>query len=301
MSPVSVVQLSDTHFREDDAPPEGGFAYDTDAAFDAVLPQVTALGPDLIAVTGDVADHGRPAQYRKAADAFARLGVPVNACPGNHDFVDPFTAGIGRAGVGTSRVVEVGPWAFVFCDSSAGLMRLDADGVPTDPEGETRLHNNGALGAREAAVVRRLCAEVTAEHVFLWLHHPPAPPLPLCHDEAYAAEWRALLDDLPTVRGMAGGHTHVPDAYTFEGVPVFVAPSFKNNFSLDPQSWLPPGFRSYRFDDDGSVTSTLHFAPDDPERWPRRPFGRTLRSLFDGEITHAELAAIVAARAAGAS
>lgn len=59
---------------------------------------------------------------------------------------------------------------------------------------------------------------------------------------------------------------------------------------------LPPGFRHFRFDDDGTVTSTVHFAPDDVERWPRRPFGRTLRSLFDGEITHAELAAIVADR-----
>lgn len=293
MTALRIVQLSDTHFLADGERPEGGFGYDTDDAFEAVLAEIESLGAlDLVVVTGDVADHGRPAQYRKAASAFSRLGAPVNVCPGNHDFVAPFAAGIGRRTVSTSRVVEVGPWAFVFADSSAGLMELDENGHPVDPEGETRLHTNGCLGSREAAALREVCAQIEAEHIFIWLHHPPAPPLPLCRDDAYAAEWADLLGRLPSVVGLAGGHTHVPDAYEFEGRPVFVAPSFKNNFSIDPQTWLPPGFRSYEFGDDGSVTSAVHLVDD--ERWPRRPYGRALASLFRGEITHAELAAIAA-------
>lgn len=289
------MQLSDTHFLEDGAEAEGGAAYDTDAAFEAVLPAIHDLGPlDLAVVTGDVADHGRSAQYRKAAEAFARIDAPVNVCPGNHDFVDPFAAGIGRPSVHTSRMLEAGPWAFLFVDSSAGVMHPGDHGHLVDPPGEERLHNNGSLGAAEADWVRRMCAETEAEHIFIWLHHPPAPPVPMCHDDGYATEWRRLLAELPPVAGLAGGHTHVPGDYEFEGRPVFVSPSLKNNFSLDPQTWLPPGFRSYEFGADGSVTSELHLIDD--ERWPRRPFGRALASLFSGDITFAELAEIAARR-----
>ena len=293
---VRIAQLSDTHFLEDGSEPEGGHAYDTDAAFDAV---VEHLGDhshfDMVVVTGDVADHGRPAQYRKAADAFAQFKVPVNVCPGNHDFDAPFSVGMGRPGIGTSRVVETGDWAFLFVESSAGLMEPDPSGLHVDPPGEQRLHNNGALGQREASWVRQMCQQTTAEHVFVWLHHPPAPPVPFVHDEGYASEWSDLLADLPIIRGLAGGHTHIPDAYELVGRPVFVAPSLKNNFSMEPQQWLPPGYRTYEFMPDGTVASELHLVDD--ERWPRRPFGRALKSLFMGEITYEQLAEIAARRA----
>ncbi|MEL6980919.1 MAG: metallophosphoesterase [Actinomycetota bacterium] len=299
-STVRIAQLSDTHFLEDGEAPEGGHAYDTDEAFEAVADhlggRVADHGElDLVVVTGDVADHGRPAQYRKAADAFARLQAPVAVCPGNHDFDVPFTAGIGRPGVSAPRAVEVGSWAFLFADSSAGMMEPGEHGLPVDPPGETRLHTNGSLGAREAAVVRQMYEQTTAEHVFIWLHHPPGVEVPMIRDDAYSNEWRQALADLDRVRGFGGGHTHIPDQYDFDGRPVFVAPSLKNNFSLEPRSWLPPGYRTYDFSPDGSVSSELHLVDD--ERWPRRPFGRALASLFNGELTYAELAEIAARRA----
>ncbi len=82
--------------------------------------------------------------------------------------------------------------------------------------------------------------------------------------------------------------------YDFAGRPVFVSPSLKNNFDLEANTWLPPGYRTYEFHPDDTVTSDLHLVDD--ERWPRRPFGRALRSLFMGELTYEELAAIAARR-----
>ncbi len=302
-STIRVAQLSDTHFLEAGAEPEGGHAYHTGEAFDAVLDHLGAgteagadLDLDLVVVTGDVADHGRTEQYRLAADALSRIPAPVNVCPGNHDADIPFGASMARPGVGTSRVIEVGSWAFLFADSCRGVMVADDDGRHLDPPDGERLHSNGSLGRREAAWVRSMCAATTADHVFVWLHHPPGVTVPLVRDEAYTAEWRALLDDLPTIRGFGGGHTHIPAEYELEGRPVFVAPSLKNNFSLDPQTWLPPGYRTYRFEPDGTVRSEIQLVDDD--RWPRRPFGRLLASLFRGEISHAELAEIVAQRTA---
>jgi 3',5'-cyclic-AMP phosphodiesterase len=299
---LRVAQLSDTHFIEPGLEPEGGHAYDTLAAFEAVLGHLTRRSEqcdlDLIVVTGDVADHGRPEQYEIAAAAFARLPATVHACPGNHDFDDPFRVRFGIvdtcADIRTPRVSHHGAWAFVYADTNAGRMVTGDDGRPIDPPGEERLHGNGALGPAEAEWLRDAVAGTGAEHVFVWLHHPPAADVPLCADDRYTAEWLALMDDLSAVRGFGGGHTHVPSTYSFADRPVFVAPSLKNNFDLEANTWLPPGYRTYEFHDDGTVTSEVHLVDD--ERWPRRPFGRALRSLFMGEISYAELAEIVARR-----
>ncbi|MEM7325669.1 MAG: metallophosphoesterase [Actinomycetota bacterium] len=297
---ITVAQLSDTHFLEADAEPEGGYAYDTADAFDAVQQHLEANHqPDLIVVTGDIADHGRPAQYRRAADAFARFTAPVNVCPGNHDQDVAFTAGVGRPGVGTSQVVEAGPWCFLFVDSNAGVMVPDESGRLVDPpDYGDRLHRNGALGERQAHWVRDACAATAADHVFVWLHHPPTPR-GYMSDEAYAAEWQALLADLPEIRGFGAGHTHIPTDYTFDDRPVFVSPALKHNFDLEAETWLPPGYRSYRFRADGAIDGAVHLVDED--RWPRRPIGRALAALLRGELSFEEFDAIVARKRAEAA
>jgi len=161
---------------------------------------------------------------------------------------------------------------------------------------DDRLHNNGVLGEREASWIRDMCAATRAEHVFIWLHHPPAATVGLTQSEAYTAEWRVLLGDLTNVRGMAGGHTHVPDAYHFEGVPIFVSPALKNNFDLLARTMLPPGYRTYEFTADGSVSGNVHLIDD--ERWPRHPLGRAVMSLMQGELTWGQFDEIVARKAA---
>ncbi len=295
-----VAQLSDTHFLEPGMEPEGGHAYDTAAAFDAVLDHLERHHePDLVVVTGDIADHGRPEQYELALSAFGRLPAPVYLCPGNHDFDAPLRASAADLGLDVPRITTHGSWAFVYVDSNAGKMDVAPDGGRVDLDGGHRLHANGALGDDEAAWLGETLASVEAEHVFVWLHHPPAPDVPLSWDDDYAAEWTALVAELAPgtarVRGIGAGHTHVPSTYEFADMPVFVAPSLKNNFDLDANTWLPPGYRTYEFAGDGTVTSEVHLVDD--ERWPRRPFGRALRSLFMGEITYAQLAEIAARRA----
>ena len=75
----------------------------------------------------------------------------------------------------------------------------------------------GALGDRESSWLRDMHSTTDAEHVFIWLHHPPAAG-GLSRDDSYTAEWKSLLPDLNKVRGMGGGHTHIPTHYDFEGM-----------------------------------------------------------------------------------
>lgn len=294
---LRIGQLSDTHFLEPGHEPEGGFAYDTAQAFEAVLDDLAGHDLDLVAVTGDVADHGRAAQYRRAGDALARIPHPVNVLAGNHDQQAAFTVGIGRTTVSSSRAIVAGNWCLVFADSNAGVMRADGNGRRVDPaDYGDRLHGNGSLGPAEADELRALHDATDAEHVFIWVHHPPASPVGLTSDAAYDAEWHTLIGDLPKVRGIGAGHTHVPTDYVFHGVPVFMAPALKNNFDLDAQTMLPPGWRHYELAPDGTVISELRLI-DDP-RWPRHPLGRAVMALLTGELTHAEFDAIVARKRA---
>lgn len=295
---IRIAQLSDTHFLEADADPEGGFAYDTNQAFDAVLDHITTQ-PDLdfVVVTGDVADHGRPAQYRLALDAFDRLPVPVMVTPGNHDQDAPFTVGMGSTKVTTPRVVHHDNWCFVFVDSNAGVMIDDGTGHRVDPAYNDRLHTNGNLGAAEAAWLQQVCATTEAEHVFIWLHHPPIAGFGPDRDLSYDQQWVSLLPELPKVRGLGAGHTHMPGEVECAGLPVFVCPAFKNNFDLEANTLLPPGYRTYSFEPDGTVTSEAHMTDD--ERWPRNPLPRSVAALLRGELSFDQFNEIVARKARG--
>jgi 3',5'-cyclic AMP phosphodiesterase CpdA len=291
---LRVAQLSDTHFLERGIDPEGGHGYDTSEAFDAVLDDLRDRELDLVVVTGDIADHGRAEQYEIAAAAFAQLPCPVFVCPGNHDFDAAFRTAFRAPALFVPRVTHHGPWSFVYADSNAGAMDADHTGRLLDPQGGDRLHGNGSLGAAESAWLRAATAGHDADHVFVWLHHPPDADVPATNDPVYTAEWESVVADRPKIRGFGGGHTHIPSVYEFTGRPVFVAPSLKNNFDLEAGTWLPPGYRTYEFGIDGTVTSEVHLVDD--ERWPRRPFGRAIRSLFMGEISYSELAEIIARR-----
>lgn len=299
---VRIGQLSDTHFLEPGHEPEGGFAYDTSAAFEAVAADIshfeTTHELDSVVVTGDIADHGRKAQYRLALTAFEQLLAPVAVTPGNHDQASAFTVGMSATKVTTPRVVHRDDWCFAFVDSNAGIMVDDGTGHRIDPPSYgDRLHRNGLLGSAEATWLRQICATTAAPHVFVWVHHPPGGPDGIVRgNEEYDEEWRTLLASVPNVRGIGAGHTHMPGRYDFEGVPVFVCPSLKNNFDLEAETMLPPGWCSYRFQADGSIEFDTHLVDDD--RWPRRALPRSVVALLKGEISFERFAEIVAARQA---
>jgi 3',5'-cyclic AMP phosphodiesterase CpdA len=57
-----------------------------------LAPLVERIDPRLIAVTGDLAHRGRPAEHERAAACLSRLGRPLLVVPGNHDIPYTFPA-----------------------------------------------------------------------------------------------------------------------------------------------------------------------------------------------------------------
>src|SRR3546814_11360138 len=92
--PMLIAQITDTHIKL-----PGKLAYkkvDTAAMLRACVAELLALKPqpDLILLTGDLVDLGRPEEYDHLKSILAPLRQRIIAIPGNHDGRD---SKIGRA------------------------------------------------------------------------------------------------------------------------------------------------------------------------------------------------------------
>ena len=70
-----LAQLSDLHLSDEDTAP-------TLALREAVSTLLALTEPpDAVVLTGDLADHGRPAEYALLRTELARLPMPATRCP----------------------------------------------------------------------------------------------------------------------------------------------------------------------------------------------------------------------------
>lgn len=289
---ITVNQLSDTHFSTPGNRSHGGFGYDTDEAFEAALAHAfrsdtsADRSADLVVVTGDVADHGRPDEYAVAIEALARIPVPTNVIPGNHDFDVPLKVSLPRPGLGMDRVQRLGPWLFVYADSNHLGREVGSDGRLVDLP--TRIDADAALGPVETAWIDEMIEASDAEHVFVWLHHPPGMPGSY-GSKTLDRETADLVERNPSIRGFAAGHIHSDPVLRIAERPVYVCPALTISFDFEAWTTLPPGYRSYNFHDDGTIESDCHLL-DDP-RWPRIDLPPPVIRHFQGELGWDELMA----------
>lgn len=78
-----IIHLSDLHFGR--ARPE---------LLRPLIDEVNTLAPDLVAISGDLTQRARSAQFREARDFIEALKAPVLVVPGNHDI--PLHNPVGR-------------------------------------------------------------------------------------------------------------------------------------------------------------------------------------------------------------
>lgn len=285
---LRVVQYSDLHFSTSDELSHGGFGYDTDDAWDAVFRHCfgddgTAVDADLAICTGDIADHGWADEYLKAQEHLSHIPVPVAVVPGNHDFQVPFQSRLPTPGISMQRTIRLGPWLFILADSNRFGREEDDLGRLVDTD--QRIEGLGEFGAREIAWIDEMIADTDAEHVFIWVHHPPAMTGPIGQymSPEYHADFAAIVARHPKLRGVAAGHVHADVVADLDGVPVYVCPAFTINLDYDAGTLLPPGYRTFTFNDDGRIESDCHLL-DDP-RWPRTSLPSVVVSYLAGDAS----------------
>lgn len=242
-SPMPVIaQLSDFHLGDD---PEA------DARLDAVIAHVAAMAtpPDAVIVTGDVLD--RPAEvgdYAAVGRRLGALGLPLIACPGNHDDRAAFRRLTGQEPVdgALNGRLEVGELTILTLDTS----------VP----GEAW----GALPGSTLDWLEGALQDATGP-VLVAMHHTPAPiGMPLIDAIGLREPMRLerVLQNARSVVGVVCGHAHTTATTVFAGLPLAVCPAVSMTIMLewevgaDPvfDRSAPPGFALHLIDD-GRLTT----------------------------------------------
>lgn len=262
-NPLQVVQLSDLHFS---TAPGGYMLRDTAETFAAVAAQVIADAPDLVVVTGDIANEGKPDEYAMAGAALSGLGLPVYCLPGNHDRVDAFHAYLPRPGIVAQRTLNVGNWLFLFGDSNAeGMVYDEADGW-LDLDDRTDLANGG-LTDHEFAWLRRQLDESAQTQAMLWIHHPPAGP-GMFEQPGYDAQISELISHESPLLAIAAGHAHTGVTTEIGDLPSYFCPSTGVSIDFEAVTLMPPGYRRFEFAADGQITTEVVWLED--PRWSER-------------------------------
>jgi Icc protein len=184
-----------------------------------------------VLVSGDIADHGAPAEYEQARDLL-RSPHRVLTCPGNHDVREPYQSVLlGRTpgGGAVNEAHDVDGVLVAMCDSS----------VPGRPEGRLDEDTLAWLDARLDGRPALVC-----------FHHPPVPMHQPMIDAILLTDpdpLAALLDRHPEVVAVLTGHAHTAAAGTFAGRPCLVAPGVVSTLRLPAEHTddldydLPPG------------------------------------------------------------
>jgi 3',5'-cyclic-AMP phosphodiesterase len=224
-----IAHLSDIHLGDQRA----------EDRFEAVISHLSAMAspPDALLITGDVLDflESELIDLREPAGAYAdvgrrlaALGVPVIACPGNHDDGIGFRLlfGLAPAGGPFNSRLDIDGLTIIACDTSVR-------GAP--------------WGRLTEETLRWLEGELAASHgpTLLALHHTPATiGVPLI-DAIRLREpepLERLVRATPTVVGVVCGHAHTAAVARFADRPLVVCPALSSTILLDRETGPQPIF-----------------------------------------------------------
>jgi 3',5'-cyclic AMP phosphodiesterase CpdA len=216
-----IAQISDLHICE----PGRLFAghVDTAALCAAAIDHINAMDPqpDLVLVTGDLVESGRPAQYAHFHSILSGLQAPVRFLPGNHDDRTVIRETFYSDRRTTDRLYDV-------VDLDGLRVVLLDDVIPGSPSGE--------LGRDQLDWLDTLLSREPDLPVIVALHHPPFVT-GIVHMDGMglvdAGAFEAVIRRHPQVAAVVAGHLHRPIATRWAGTIAMTAPSVAHQVTLD--------------------------------------------------------------------
>ncbi len=233
-----IAQISDFHLK-----PHGELAYGTADTADLLRKVVRHINllhpiPDVVIVTGDVADDGKPGSYRLAKKLLSSLHMPLFLVPGNHDQKDNLAAAFPEH-LYLSQRLTVGDNSYVCYTVEDYSVRLV--GLDTVTPGE----HGGGLGPHRLSWLDRTLAERPNIPTLIFMHHPPFPS-GIGHMDLEPFRGRRKLASIirhhPHVERITCGHIHRPITRRFAGTVATVCPGVGMQIVLDLRSQAPSGF-----------------------------------------------------------
>ena len=231
--PVLIAQISDLHIK-----PPGALAYgrvDTASALERCVTALNAFTPkpDLVVISGDLADTPTAEEYEYLKRLLAPLKLPFVGIPGNHDSRELMRAAFPRAAYAfptgaLNQSVEIGGLDLVLLDSS----------VPGRPHGE--------LDAPTLQWLAATLASSPDRPALLFLHHPPFKTGIWHMDRQYllnAGELAAVVKRHPRTQLIAAGHVHRAILTMFAGIQSTICPAPNHAVDLDLAELRGPSFK----------------------------------------------------------
>jgi 3',5'-cyclic AMP phosphodiesterase CpdA len=230
--PVLIAQISDLHIKS-----PGALAYgrvDTARALERCVATLNQFSPkpDLVVISGDLADTPRGEEYEHLKRLLAPLQIAFVGIPGNHDQRDMMRAAFPQnyafASGPLNQRVEIGGLDLVLLDSS----------VSGKPHGE--------LDPPTLQWLETTLASASDRPALLFLHHPPFQA-GIWHMDRQNLQNAGELADVvkrhPRVQLIAAGHVHRATLAMFAGVPATICPAPNHAVDLDLAQLREPSFK----------------------------------------------------------
>ena len=257
MKTLRVAQITDIHLQAEIGSKLHGV--DTAVTLGEVIGAIKQLSPvpDLVIVTGDLADDGSEATYKRLRKILATTRLPVYVLAGNHDDIDEMQRSLVGGNIYFKSMLKLDEWAFMF--------------VNTRVEGEPF----GWIDSQEQLLLESNLSSVEDLSVLLALHHSP---MAICSSAGCqlknAEEFTRLVESFPRVKAVIGGHTHTAAEKKNKSHTQFTSPSsFAQVLHDQPKDINAPqgfwethrlqqashGFRVLDLHPGGQISSELHW------------------------------------------
>ncbi len=245
VSPVNVIQLTDTHlFKENSGKLLG---LDTYKSFQTILAHIadTPLA-DLLLATGDLAQDGSADAYRRLSSALSTLNTPTFWLPGNHDNPMVMSQSMINKFVFSQKRILIQNWQIILLDTKVA----------------GKVH--GQLSSEQLDFLHAALSDKTDHYALIALHHQPLNVGSKWLDGLglkNSAEFFAVMARHPQVRGVLWGHVHQTFEQHIGAVKLYSTPSTCVQFqpgSEDFEAGLQhPGYRRLQLFADGNIESEV--------------------------------------------
>jgi Icc protein len=205
-----ILQLSDCHVSADPSVTYRGIDARTHLA--AMLPAISDWAPDLLLLTGDLAEDEAEPTYAWLAAELGTLKIPMLALPGNHDQAELLGRHFDAPPPRGLLAHDLDGWRLVLLDSA----------VPGEVPGRLREEQIDSLAEQ---------LQNAPGPALVALHHQPLPVGSPWIDRYPLLDpgplWSVLLRH--RARAVVWGHIHQPFAAELEGVRALGCPSTASN------------------------------------------------------------------------
>ena len=222
MDYLNFIHLTDLHFQGDDEEPIFGF--NTVERARMALDKIESLNlkPRFFVITGDLANNGTVAAYRKVQifqeEITRRFESPVFHVLGNHDKVEGYEKAFGKPAKCINSA-EIDDIALVLLSSKNGKEIF------------------GGFNEEQMAQLENLLKEKQDKRILIFFHHPLAPtPHRLVDGYEFVPKWSdrflSIISGRKNILGVFSGHTHYDFFSNYNGIPSFVCGG--TAFGIDP-------------------------------------------------------------------